>query len=77
MKVKTSVTLSKELLELIEKNREASENRSAFIESAVVYYLQHYQKKIRESRDLEILNRQYSKLNKEAEEVLQYQDLQP
>lgn len=74
MKVKTSVTLSEELLELIEKNRKKSENRSAFIESAVVYYLEHYQKKIRNSRDLEILNKKYSKLNEEAEEVLEYQD---
>lgn len=75
MKVKTSVTLSEELLELIEKNLKESENRSKFIESAVVYYLQHCQKTIRDSQDLEILNAHYSRLNKEAEEILEFQDL--
>lgn len=75
MKIKTSVTLSEEVIALIEKNLKESENRSKFIESAVIYYLEHYQKTLRDSRDLAILNERYTRLNDEAEEVLEYQEL--
>lgn len=75
MKVKTSVTLSKEVLDLIEENLEETQNRSRFIETAVVYYLRRYQKSIRDSKDLSILNENFSKLNKEAEDALEFQDL--
>ena len=75
MKVKTSITLSKEILDLIEKNIEKTENRSRFIENAIRYYMKHYQQSIRDAKDLSILNENYQKLNKEAEDVLDFQDV--
>jgi metal-responsive CopG/Arc/MetJ family transcriptional regulator len=75
MKVKTSITLSKEILDLIEKNIEKTENRSRFIENAIRYYMKHYQQSIRDAKDLSIINENYQKLNKEAEEVLDFQDV--
>lgn len=75
MKVKTSVTLSKEVLDAIEKNLETTENRSQFIEAAIVYYLQSHQKSIRDSKDMSILNENFSKLNEEAEDALEFQDV--
>ncbi len=75
MKVKTSVTLSKEILDLIEKNIKKSQNRSTFIENAVIYYIKNYRKSVRDSKDIDIINRHYDELNEEAEDVLEYQDL--
>lgn len=75
MKVKTSITLSKEILDLIEENIEKTENRSRFIENAIRYYMKHYQQSIRDAKDLSIINENYQKLNKEAEEVLDFQDV--
>ena len=48
MKVKTSITISKNILEQIDNKITDSYNRSKFIEEAVVYYLKIYQKTIRE-----------------------------
>jgi metal-responsive CopG/Arc/MetJ family transcriptional regulator len=75
MKVKTSITLSKEILDLIEKNIEKTENRSRFIENAIRYYMKHYQQSIRDEKDLSILNENYQELNKEAIDVLDFQDV--
>lgn len=75
MKVKTSITLSKEILDLIEENIEKTENRSRFIENAIRYYMKHYQQSIRDAKDLSIINENYQKLNKEAEDVLDFQDV--
>ena len=73
MKVKTSVTLSKEVVALIDKHAEGETNRSAFIELAVRTYLEILRQKERDRRDLRTINRLSEKLNKEAEEVLEYQ----
>jgi len=73
MKIKTSVTLSKELVALIDKHAEGETNRSAFIELAVRTYLQILQQRERDQRDLRTINRLSEKLNKEAEDVLDYQ----
>ncbi|RKX75987.1 MAG: hypothetical protein DRP87_13175 [Spirochaetes bacterium] len=73
MKVKTSVTLSEELLEEIDRNIEGSTNRSLFIERAVRSYLKQKQREQREKSDIEILNVHAQKLNREADEVLSYQ----
>ena len=74
MKIKTSITINEKILKLIDKNVENSQNRSKFIESAIVYYLKNYQKSIRDNNDSNILNQKYDKLNKEAEEILSFQD---
>lgn len=72
MRVKTSVTLPSALLEEIDR---AHENRSAFLELAARSYLDRTARLQREARDAEILNRHADRLNREAGDVLEYQDL--
>jgi len=73
MKVKTSITLSEEVLREIDQISGESKNRSAFIEIALRDYLKKKAKKLRDDRDLEILNKNSNRLNREAEDVLSYQ----
>ena len=73
MKVKTSITLSKEILALIDEHVEGENNRSSFIELAVKTYLELLKRNKRDQQDLEIINRLSDKLNKEAMDVLRYQ----
>jgi len=73
MKIKTSVTLSKDIVALIDQHAEGENNRSAFIELAVRTYLEILKRKKRDSSDLRTINRLSEKLNKEAEDVLGYQ----
>ena len=72
MKVKTSITLSEELLSAIEA--EASKNaRSAFIEEATWAYLRAKRREVRDRQELETLNTFADELNEEASDVLGYQ----
>jgi metal-responsive CopG/Arc/MetJ family transcriptional regulator len=71
MKVKTSVTLSSELLERIDK---VNTNRSLFLERAALLYLEKTAKSERDAKDAMILNRRAARLNREAADVLEYQD---
>jgi len=71
MKVKTSVTLSEEIVHAIDA---VGANRSRVIEEAVREYLLRRQRQRRDSRDLEILNRHAERLNREIEDILAYQD---
>ena len=73
MKIKTSITLSEEVLRAIDQISGESKNRSAFIELAIRDYLKKKAKKLRDDRDLEILNQNSKRLNREAEDVLSYQ----
>jgi metal-responsive CopG/Arc/MetJ family transcriptional regulator len=74
MKIKTSITLSEELLEAIDtRARRCKKNRSEYIELAVAAYLDHMARAEQDARDLEIINRQFKELNREAEDVLAYQ----
>jgi metal-responsive CopG/Arc/MetJ family transcriptional regulator len=73
MKVKTSITLSEDVLREIDQISGESKNRSAFIEIALRDFLKKKAKKLRDDRDLEILNRNSKRLNREAEDVLSYQ----
>jgi metal-responsive CopG/Arc/MetJ family transcriptional regulator len=73
MKVKTSITLSEDVLRAIDQMSGESINRSAFIELALKDYLAKKAKKMRDQRDLEILNNSSKRLNSEAEDVLTYQ----
>ncbi len=73
MKVKTSITLSKELLKEIDRITSKSGNRSVFIEEAVQAYLKGKKRQLREQADIEIINRLSGDLNKEAEDILSYQ----
>jgi hypothetical protein len=72
VKVKTSITLPGELLQAIDH---ADSNRSSFLEKAARQYLAAIAKARRESQDAAILNARAEPLNREALDVLEYQDL--
>ena len=73
MKVKTSVTLSEELIRQIDALSSQYGTRSALIERAVRDFLATAAQRQREAQDLEILNRRAEALNAEAVDVLSYQ----
>ena len=74
MKVKTSVTLSEELLEVVdERARRHGGNRSDFIETAVAAFIEQLARQERDARDLALINENADDLNREALDVLEYQ----
>ena len=73
MKVKTSVTLSEDLLAVIDQRAKQFNGRSGFIEAAVRSYVAQKLREQQNAADLEILNRRAERLNKEAADVLRYQ----
>ncbi len=73
MKVKTSITLSVEILEAIDLHIGEYRSRSEFIETAARKFIAQLARKEAERRDLEIINRHADSLNAEAEDVLTYQ----
>ena len=74
MKVKTSITLSEELLRAIDKQGAKFRSRSAFLEEAARQFLARLARTKAEQRDLEIINRHADELNAEAEDALAYQE---
>ncbi len=76
MKVKTSITLSEELLKAVDKRtKQQQKTRSDFIETAVWAFIQQLTRDEQNARDLEIINRNADSLNEEASDVLEYQVL--
>lgn len=73
MKVKTSITLSEELLKDIDEYSEKYKNRSEFIEEAVRAFIMQLIRSQQDARDLEIINKRADFLNREAGDVLTYQ----
>ena len=73
MKIKTSITLSKEVLQALDKRAEHFSSRSDFIEKAIWKFLADLERQHRDAEDLEILNRCADELNQEAEDVLEFQ----
>lgn len=73
MKVKTSITLSRQVLQLIDKRSHDFRSRSEFLEQAAMSLLASLARTEAERRDLEIINRNADKLNAEAKDVLAYQ----
>jgi metal-responsive CopG/Arc/MetJ family transcriptional regulator len=73
MKVKTSITLSNEVLKAIDLHIGEYRSRSEFIETAARTFIAKLARKEAERRDLEIINRNADSLNAEAEDVLTYQ----
>lgn len=73
MKIKTSITLSEELIQSIDELFGKQKNRSEFIENAVRDFIERQTQIKRDLRDLDILNKKADKLNMEAEDVLSYQ----
>jgi len=73
MKVKTSITLPKDLIAQIDELAEGAGNRSAFIEAAVATYIETLRRSKRDRDDLCILNVHSEKLNREMREFLKCQ----
>jgi len=73
MRVKTSVTLAEETVRAIDEMIGRKVNRSRFIEEAVLAHLERQRRRLRDQRDLKILNRNADRLNEEVEDVLAYQ----
>jgi len=73
MKIKTSVTLSDDLLTKIDQNLGKFKNRSNFIENAAKNYLSQISRSENDRRDREIIDRKATAMNKEAEDVLDFQ----
>jgi metal-responsive CopG/Arc/MetJ family transcriptional regulator len=74
MKVRISITLSEELLEVVDQRaKQHKKNRSDFIEAAVWAFIGRLIRDERNARDTEIINQRADHLNQEAANVLAYQ----
>jgi metal-responsive CopG/Arc/MetJ family transcriptional regulator len=72
VKVKTSITLPKDLLGRMDS---VDKNRSALLERAALAYLAHLERQARDRKDVEIIDRNAKRLNREAMDTLEYQQL--
>ncbi len=72
MRVKTSITLPEELLTRLDR---VDKNRSALLERAALAYLDKLSRQERDRRDLELINRNADRLNREVEDTLEYQQI--
>ena len=72
MRVKTSITLPEDLLDRLDR---VDKNRSALLERAAIAWLAHLERQMRDRKDLEIIDRNADRLNREALDVLGYQQV--
>jgi metal-responsive CopG/Arc/MetJ family transcriptional regulator len=73
MKVRTSITVDKHLLETVDKLSGRRGMRSEFIEAALQAYVTQLLRNQQNAKDLEIINQRADELNEEALDVLDYQ----
>lgn len=73
MKVKTSITLSSELVRAVDRLAGRESSRSAVIERAVWAYVENLGKLRREQRDKALYEKHADELSREALDVLTYQ----
>jgi metal-responsive CopG/Arc/MetJ family transcriptional regulator len=73
MKVETSITVEKDLLDAVDKLSGKDKSRSEFIEAAIQAYLAPIARQKQNAEDLEIINERADDLNEEALDVLDYQ----
>jgi predicted transcriptional regulator len=73
MRVKTSITLAASTIRAIDQIAGKEKNRSRVIERAVLDFVERHRRRVREARDLEILNRSADDLNREIEDILAFQ----
>lgn len=73
MKVRISITLSKDVLASVDRFAGPSESRSAFIERVLREYLRDCTRNAAHARDLARINKSAAKLNAEALDVLSCQ----
>jgi metal-responsive CopG/Arc/MetJ family transcriptional regulator len=72
VRVKTSITLPEELLRRLDR---IDTNRSSMLERAAVAYLARLERQARDKKDIDIINRNATRLNREARDTLGYQRL--
>jgi hypothetical protein len=72
VRVKTSITLPEELIGRLDR---VDKNRSALLERAAVAYLALMERQERDRKDLDIIERNAARLNREASETLEYQKI--
>ena len=72
MRVKTSITLSEELLDRLDR---LDRNRSALLERAALAYLAQMERQVRDRKDIQIIDRNAERLNREAKDTLEYQQV--
>ena len=73
MKVKTSITLSPEVLAEMDQQAGTKLSRSAFIERVLRMYLRARARREVHARDVARINAAAARLNSEAEDVLSFQ----
>ena len=73
MKVKTSITLSEDVLEAIDQHSKHYKSRSDFIEVALWAFVTQMIRNEQNARDIQIINQRADYLNEEAADVLAYQ----
>lgn len=73
MKSKTSITLSPSIISEIDSLANLYKSRSDFIEQAILDYISKIKRLQREKLDIDIINKKFKTLNKESEDVLDYQ----
>ena len=73
MKEKTSITLSSEVLEQIDRVAGSKHSRSAFIELVLRRFLREHGRARKNALDLERINQAAERLNAEALDVLDFQ----
>ena len=71
MKLKTSITLSSDLLDEIDRNAGSKASRSAFIEAVLREYLKEKVRAAINRRDAELINANIDYLNSEALDVFE------
>lgn len=73
MKVRTSITLPKELLIKLDALAGKKHKRSEIVESALRDYVAKEKIKELNNRDIEIINKNVDLINKQVEETLEFQ----
>jgi metal-responsive CopG/Arc/MetJ family transcriptional regulator len=75
MKIKTSITLSEDLLETVDSLSVHYKNRSEFIEIALRKAIAQMIREQQDAQDIKIINEHAAQYNAEAEDVLSYQTI--
>lgn len=75
MKVRTSVTLPEELLIMVDKLAKKKQTRSSIVESALRDFVAKETPRTLNQKEIDIINRNADRLNEEALDVLDYQEV--
>lgn len=73
MKLKTSITLSEDVLRDLAEHAGSGASRSAYIERVLRRHFRQRRRAAEQAKDLERINAATDRLNVEAEDVLEYQ----